>query len=464
MAKYDYDLFVVGGGSGGVRAARMAAAAGVRVALAERSKLGGTCVNLGCIPKKLYVYASEFGAGFDQAGGFGWQTQPPEFHWSTLRANKTAELKRLNGLYRQMLDRAEVEIIQGHARLLDEHRVDVAGRIFSARRILLATGSRPFMPDIPGGEFLLCSDQIFDLDRLPQRLLIVGGGYIASEFAGIFHGFGVKVTQIYRGELFLRGFDREVRQFVAGQMRARGIDLRFQCVLKQIQRQADGSFLATLGDGKTLETDLILAATGRVANTLNLGLETLGVKLSAQGAVLVDDFYQTNIPSIYALGDLIDHLQLTPVALAQAMTLVQHLYQGGGPPLKERQVPTAIFCEPHIGTVGLSEEQAQQCTAEVDVYTTSFRSLKHALSDNSERVFIKLLVDAATDKVLGAHMVGEGAGEIIQGIAIALQAGATKADFDKTMGIHPTIAEEFVTLRNRTRKVGMKINAKQESC
>ncbi|NCO51838.1 MAG: glutathione-disulfide reductase [Deltaproteobacteria bacterium] len=462
MAKYDYDLFVVGGGSGGVRAARMAAAAGVRVALAEGSKLGGTCVNLGCIPKKLYVYASEFGAGFQQVGDFGWQMQKPEFHWSTLRDNKTAELTRLNGLYRQMLDRADVQILQGHARLLDEHRVDVAGRTYSARRILLASGSRPFLPEVPGGEFLLSSDQIFDLDRLPQRLLIVGGGYIAGEFSGIFHGLGVKVTQIYRGALFLRGFDREVRQFVAEQMRGRGIDLRFHCELKKIQRQADGSFLATLDDGKTLATDVILAATGRVANTLNLGLETLGVKLSDQGAVLVDDFYQTNIPSIYALGDVIDHLQLTPVALAQAMTLVQHLYQGGTRPLTERQVPSAVFCEPNIATVGLTEEQAQQQYAEVDVYTTSFRPLKHALSRSGERVFIKLLVDTVTDKVIGAHMAGEGAGEIIQGIAVALQAGATKADFDTTLGVHPTSAEEFVTLRNRTRRVGTNINPKEQ--
>jgi glutathione reductase (NADPH) len=462
MAKYDYDLFVVGGGSGGVRAARMAAAAGVRVALAERSKLGGTCVNLGCVPKKLYVYASEFGTGFQQAGGFGWQTQKPEFHWPTLRDNKTAELTRLNGLYGQMLDRADVQIIQGHARLLDEHRIEVAGRIYSARRILLATGSRPFMPEITGGEFLLSSDQIFDLDRLPQRLLIVGGGYIAGEFAGIFHGLGVKVTQIYRGPLFLRGFDHEIRQFVAEQMRSRGIDLRFQCELKKIQRQEDGSFVAVLGDGKNLPADLILAATGRVANTLDLGLEALGVKLTDQGAVQVNDFYQTNIPSIYALGDVIDGRQLTPVALAQAMTLVKHLYQGGAQPLNERLVPTAVFCVPNIGTVGLTEEQARQNYAEVDVYTTSFRALKHALSGSRERVFIKLLVDAATDKVLGAHMAGEGAGEIIQGLAIALQAGATKADFDKTLGVHPTSAEEFVTLRNRTRRVGTNINAKEQ--
>lgn len=360
-----------------------------------------------------------------------------------------------------MLDTAKVRVIKGRARLQSAHEVVVAGQIFSAERILLATGSRPSMPEIPGGEYLLSSDQIFDLESLPQHLLIVGGGYIASEFAGIFHGLGVKVTQIYRGELFLRGFDHEIRQFVADQMRKGGIDLRFRCDLKKVERQADGSLLATFAEGATLTTDLILAATGRVANTQNLDLEPLGVELNDRGAVIVDKFYQTNIPSIYALGDMIGQAQLTPVALAQAMTLVKHLYQGGALPLQECLVPTAVFCQPNIGTVGLTEEQARQHYAEVDVFTTSFRSLKHALSGSHERVFIKLLVDAATEKVIGAHMAGEGAGEIIQGIAIALQAVATKADFDRTIGVHPTSAEEFVTLRNRTRRVGKNMNPKE---
>lgn len=453
MSNYDYDLFVVGAGSGGVRTARMAATEGVKVAIAEQSKPGGTCVNVGCVPKKLYVHAAEYGASFLQAPGFGWQSQAPLFDWPILRDNKTETISKLNGMYGEMLVNAGVEMIAGHARLLDAHRVEVNGKKFSAARILLATGVQPSLPEIQGQEHLLSSDQIFDLEILPKRMLIVGGGYIATEFAGIFHGLGVDVTQIYRRELFLRGFDTEIREFVAKQMQKKGIDLRFNCDFEKVIKEANGSFTVSLKDGSTLQTDLILAATGRKPNTRNLGLETVGVELDQKGAVIVDDFYQTNIPSIYALGDLIDRMQLTPVALAEGMTLVKHLYNGGTEPLDYSLIPTTVFSQPNIGTVGLTEEEAIEQYPQIDVYSTNFRSLKHALSGSGERVLMKLLVDPATDKVIGAHMAGEGAGETIQGIAIALKAGATKTHFDKTIGIHPTSAEEFVTMRSKTRTV-----------
>jgi len=453
MSNYDFDLFVIGAGSGGVRAARMAAAEGVKVAIAEKSKPGGTCVNLGCVPKKLYVHAAEYGAGFLQAPGFGWQSQAPLFDWPTLRDNKSETIAKLNGMYAEMLGKVGVQMIEGHARLTGANEVAVAGQTYSAERILLATGSRPSLPSIPGNEHLLSSDQIFDLEQLPNRLLIIGGGYVATEFAGVFHGLGVEVTQIYRGDLFLRGFDTEIREFVAKQMLKNDIDLRFNCDLQSVGQNSDGSFTTILKDGATLQTDLILAAIGRTPNSSDLGLAEVGVEVGKNGEVLVNDFYQTNIPSIYALGDLIDRLQLTPVALAEGMTLVRHLYQGGSQPLDYNLVPTAVFSQPTIGTVGLTEEEALEQYLQIDVYTTNFRSLKHALSGSSERVLMKLLVDPATDRVVGAHMAGEMAGETIQGIAVALKAGATKSDFDRTIGIHPTSAEEFVTMRSKTRTV-----------
>jgi len=448
---YDYDLFVIGAGSGGVRAARMAASQGVRVAIAEQAQAGGTCVNLGCVPKKLYVHAADYGAGFLQARGFGWDSAEADLDWPRLRDNKTSIIRKSNLAMEKMLTNAGAEFIQGRAILNGLHEVQVAEKKYSAERILLATGSRPVLPQSPGAEHLLTSDQIFDLEQLPERMLIIGGGYIASEFAGIFHGLGVQITQIYRGDLFLRGFDREMREYVATHMRRKGIDLRFNCDAKAIEKSANDSYRVTLNDGSQLETDLILAATGRAPNSAGLGLAELGVKCAANGAVLVDQFYQSSVPSIYALGDLIDHMQLTPVALAEAMTLVRHLYQGGSRPLCYELIPTAIFCQPNIGTVGLSEEDAVARYADIDVYTAEFRSLKHALTESGDRILMKLLVDTATDRVVGAHMAGEGAGEIIQGLAVALKAGATKKIFDETVGIHPTSAEEFVTMRSVTR-------------
>ncbi len=451
MASYDYDLFVVGAGSGGVRAARMAAAEGIKVALAEQGATGGTCVNLGCVPKKLYVHAAEYGASFLQAPGFGWQSQQPLFDWPMLRNNKSETIVKLNSIYNEMLANNGVILIHGKARLIDSHTVEVGVSSYSAERILLATGSRPFIPEFPGNEYVLSSDQIFDLEQLPNRMLIVGGGYIATEFSGIFHGLGVDVIQCYRSELFLRGFDNEIRTFVAEQMVKKGIDLRFNCNIEQVKTSSDGSLLALLEDGTSIETDCVLYATGRVPNTSELGLENVAVELGDKGEVKVNDRYQTSVPSIYALGDLIDRIQLTPVALAEAMVLVENLYQGGSRSLNYELIPTAVFSQPNIGTVGLTEEEAVAKYAEIDVFTTNFRSLKHALSSSGERVMMKLLVDKKSDIVVGAHMVGENAGETIQGLAIAMKAGATKATFDQTIGIHPTSAEEFVTMRTVTR-------------
>lgn len=451
---YDYDLFVIGAGSGGVRAARMAAATGIRVAVAEDQRAGGTCVNLGCVPKKLYVHAAEYAAGFSQAAGFGWHSPPPTFDWRTLQRNKDKVILEANHTIEKMLETSGATLLRGRATLTGGQQVRVNGTTYSAHRILIAPGARPLIPDLPGSEHLLTSDDIFALEQLPQRLLIVGGGYIAAEFAGIFHGLGVKVTQIYRRELFLRGFDNEIRSYVAGQMRKKGVDLRFNSELRQIDKNTDGSFSVTLNDGSTLTTDLVLAAIGRRPNTTGLGLEDVGVELTDTGAIKVDEHFQTSVPSIYALGDVIDRMQLTPVALAEAMTLVANLYQGKTAALCYQLIPTAVFSQPAIGSVGLSEEEALNQYRRIDVYTTEFRSLKQALGGTTEKIFMKLVVDAVTDRVVGAHMAGEGAGEIIQGIAVALKAGATKAMFDQTLGIHPTSAEEFVTMRSITRRHG----------
>lgn len=451
MSRYDYDLFVLGAGSGGVRAARMAASLGVKVAVAEQDRTGGTCVNLGCVPKKLYVHAAEYASLVSQASNYGWQFQPPGFDWTTLRDNKSAFITNANLRMEAMLEKAGARLIRGRATLNGPHEVLVDGRLYSAERILVATGAHPSRPEFPGKEHVLSSDQIFDLDHLPERLLIIGGGYIACEFAGIFHHLGVKVTQLYRGELFLRGFDREIRQKVAADMRRAGIDLRFNTQVEKIVKTSVGQYAVECSQEAIITTDLILGATGRRPNVENLGLESAGVKVTPQGAIAVNRFYQTNVPSIYALGDVIDRLQLTPVALAEAMTLVDFLYKDKAEPLDYNLIPTAVFSLPQIAGVGVSEEQAIERFSCVDVYTSEFRSLKQALAGHQQQILMKLLVDADTQRVVGAHMAGEGAAETIQGIAIALKAGATKATFDKTVGIHPTSAEEFVTMRALTR-------------
>ncbi|UTW13723.1 glutathione-disulfide reductase [Marinobacterium rhizophilum] len=451
MAEFDFDLFVIGAGSGGVRAGRMAAAMGVRVAIAEDRYLGGTCVNVGCVPKKLYVYASHYGDDFAQARGFGWQAEKPAFRWETLRDNKRQEIERLNGIYRNMLVNSGCTLIDGRARILDDHTVAVGDKRYSAQRILVATGGWPFVPQIEGREHITTSNEVFDLETFPERVVVVGGGYIAVEFAGIFAGLGAKTHQIYRGELFLRGFDQEVREFVAEEMRKKDVDLRFNTDVQRIDKAGDGSLRVELKNGEVLAADCVLYATGRVPNVTNLGLESVAVHQRDNGAIIVNEDFQTSAPSVYALGDVTDRVQLTPVALAEGMALVRNLYDGKAEKVDYDLIPTAVFCQPNIGTVGLTEEQARERYADIDVYSSSFRALKHTLSGSDERTLMKMIVDSATDRVLGVHMVGGDAGEIIQGIAIAMKAGATKAVFDSTIGIHPTAAEEFVTMRQKTR-------------
>ncbi len=446
MTTYDFDLFVIGAGSGGVRATLMAAGFGARVAVAESSRLGGTCVNLGCVPKKLMVYASTFSAVSEDARGFGWTVPQPTFDWTTLIANMDREIARLNGIYLELLEGAGVRVMEGHARLRDRHTVEVDGTVVTADRILIATGGRPFKSEIPGNELSITSDEIFHLDRQPKRIVIAGGGYIAVEFAGILNGMGSEVTLVYRGPLFLRGFDDDVRSTLADEMRKRGIDLRFETLIDRIERTENG-LVATTNHGDVIETDQILSAMGRLPNTAGLGLEEIGVELSDRGAVVVNEQLESSVPGVYALGDCIDRIALTPVALAEGKALAETLFNDNPTVVDYTDVPSAVFSQPPISTVGLTEAQAREQGFDVIVYRSTFRPMVHTLSGRDERTMMKLVVDKPSDRVLGVHMVGADAGEIIQGIAIALKAGATKATFDSTIGIHPTAAEEFVTMR-----------------
>ena len=445
---HDFDLFVIGAGSGGVRAARFAAGFGARVAVAESRYLGGTCVNVGCVPKKLLVYGAHFAEDFEQAAGFGWSLGEADFDWPTLIANKNREIQRLNGIYRNLLVNSGVSLLEGHARILDPHCVEVNGQRYSARHILIATGGWPQLPDIPGKELAIGSNEAFHLQQLPRRVLVVGGGYIAVEFASIFHGLGAQTSLLYRGELFLRGFDGAVRRHLREELEKKGLDLQFNSDIARIERQADGSLLATLRDGRRLETDCVFYATGRRPMLDNLGLENTGVELDERGFIRVDEQYQTAEPSILALGDVIGRVQLTPVALAEGMAVARRLFRPEEyRPVDYRNIPTAVFSLPNIATVGLTEEQARAEGHAVKVFESRFRPMKLTLTECQERTLMKLVVDAETDRVLGCHMVGPEAGEIIQGLAVAIKAGATKRVFDDTLGIHPTAAEEFVTLR-----------------
>ncbi|HSH49991.1 MAG TPA: glutathione-disulfide reductase [Halomonas sp.] len=453
MSEYDYDLFVIGAGSGGVRAARTAAAAGARVAVAEDRYLGGTCVNVGCVPKKLYSYAAHFHESFEDAAGFGW-TLPgePQFNWATLRDNKIGEIKRLNGIYGRLLDNAGVRLINARATVTGPHEVEVADERISAEKILVAVGGWPWTPAFPGSEHALNSNQIFDLDTFPQRFLVLGGGYIAVEFASIFNGLGSESHLVYRRELFLRGFDQEVREFTRSEMAKKGVNLHFEANIERIEK-GEGGLEVTLTSGKQLEVDAVLSATGRRPLCQGLGLDRLEVATNEDGKLVVNERFETSVPSILALGDVIDGPELTPVALEEAMHLVaQHFSDAPTQPLDYERIATAVFCHPNIGTVGLSEEAARERFKSIRVYTADFRPMKHTLSGSDERCLMKLIVDDESDVVVGAHMVGEEAGEVIQGIAIAVRAGLTKAQFDQTVGIHPTGAEEFVTMRSPTRR------------
>jgi glutathione reductase (NADPH) len=451
MQKWDYDLFVIGAGSGGVRASRMSARYGARVAVAENRYLGGTCVNVGCVPKKLFVYGSHFAEDFEDAAAYGWRVADTAFDWATLRDNKTREIERLNGIYRNLLESAGVEIIYGTARLQDRHTIEVDGRTVTAEHILVATGGWPYVPEFPGREHVVTSNEMFYLPQFPRRIVVVGGGYIAVEFAGIFHGLGADATLLYRGPLFLRGFDDGVRTFVADELRTKGITLEFDSVVERVELQADGSRRVVLTNGEVLEADLVLYATGRKPSVAGLGIEQLGVKLNAQGAIIVDDHYRTSVPNFLAIGDVIDRFQLTPVAIAEGMVVADNLFNDADRVLDYADIPTAVFCQPNIGTAGLTETAARARHGKIKIFESSFRPMKHTLSGRNERAFMKLIVDAASDRVVGVHMVGADAGEIIQGLSVALKVGATKAQFDATIGIHPTAAEEFVQMREAVR-------------
>ncbi len=457
MSTFDFDFFVIGGGSGGVRAARMAGQRGVRVAMAESGALGGTCVNVGCIPKKLYSYAAHFAEAFEASHGFGWEGAAPTLNWNRLKANRAKEIARLNGVYQQLLQGAGVRLISGHARLVDPHTVQVGAERFTARHILVATGGQPSLPPVPGGELAITSNEVFDLSPFPQRLVVVGGGYIACEFASIFNGLGAQVTQLHRGEQVLNGFDQDVRPFIATEMRKAGVDLRLSSEVASLAREA-GALRVHLRGGEVLTADAVLYATGRVPNTRQLGLEAAGVRLTALGAIEVDAQHRTSVPSIHAIGDVTARVQLTPVALSEGMAVVDHLFgpAAGKPPrtVSYELIPTAVFTHPNIGTVGDTEAQARQNYGRVRVYRTDFKPLQHTLSGRTERTLMKLVVDDASDRVVGLHMVGADAGEVVQGFAVAMKAGATKAVFDSTLGIHPTAAEEFVTLRDPVGPAG----------
>jgi glutathione reductase (NADPH) len=443
---FDVDLFVIGAGSGGVRAARMAAGMGAIVAIAEDRYMGGTCVNVGCVPKKLYSYAAHYAADFVDAKGFGWTVTEPAFSWPVLRDNKKREISRLNGIYLRLLEKAGVTVHHSHAVLAGPNEVNLGDRVVRARHVLLATGGWPQVPDFPGSEHLLTSNEMFDLETLPKRLLVLGGGYIAVEFAGIFSALGCATTLSYRSDRVLRGFDEDLRSRFMTEA-GRHMTLLMNSNVASITRNAEGSLTVSMVEGQVLEVDAVLAATGRKARTEGLGLEHTAVQLDAKGNVVVDSCFQTAEPSIYALGDVVGRMALTPVALAEGMFVADHLFGGRSRRMSYDNIATAVFSHPNIATVGLSEAAARKRHGEITVYESDFRNLKHTLSGNPERTYMKVIVDTATNKVVGMHMLGADAGEIIQGFAAAMVAGITKQQLDSTIGIHPTAAEEFVTMR-----------------
>jgi len=448
---FDYDLFVIGGGSGGVRAARLAASeAGARVGLAEEYRMGGTCVIRGCVPKKLMVFASGYASAMQDARAYGWDVAAGGFDWAAFRARLDAELDRLEGIYRGNLQKAGVEIFDTRAVLADAHTVRLAdGTEKTARHILVATGGRPFVPEFPGSEHVITSNEVFRFEALPKRILIVGGGYIACEFACILSGLGVKVTQYYRGAQILRGFDEEARGHIAMAMCDQGIGLRLGCNVQRIDRVADGLWVKAT-DGHDGVYDAVLYATGRVPNTAGLGLEDLGIGLKENGGVEVDGYSQTAVPSIYAVGDVTDRINLTPVAIREGAAFVETVFKGNPTRADHELVPGAVFTRPEFGTVGLSEEEAR-ARGGVEVYATAFRPMQSGFAGREDRVLMKLIVCAHTRRVLGCHIVADHAGEMIQLAAIAIRMGATKDDFDRTVAVHPTMAEELVTLKAPVR-------------
>jgi glutathione reductase (NADPH) len=446
MANFDLDLFVIGAGSGGVRASRIAAGYGARVAIAEDRDVGGTCVLRGCIPKKLFAYAAHFADDFEDAAGYGWTVGARTFDWPSLVAAKDREIGRLNGIYKQILSRAGVALIESRATVIDPHTVSVGGRTLTARYILVATGAKPYCPPIPGEPLGITSDEAFHLEKFPDRIVIEGGGYVAVEFAGIFHGLGAQVMVAYRRAPLLRGFDTDVREHLTEELERRGINIRLHCEIVAIEEAPDGSRVARCSDGDSIACDAVMFATGRKPNTANLGLEQAGVQLGRNGEVVVDEYSRSNVESIYAIGDVTGRTQLTPIAIKDAAKLAATLFGSKPSPVDHEFVPTAVFSQPPVATVGYTEEAARTIYPDVQVHRTTFRPLKHTLSGRVERTMMKLVVDGASGRIVGAHMVGADAPEIIQGVAIAVKLGATKAQFDATVGIHPTAAEEFVTM------------------
>lgn len=442
---FDFDLFVIGAGSGGVRTARMSASYGARVAIAEDRYMGGTCVNVGCVPKKLYSYASHFRYDCTDSKGFGWQGSVPAFDWNVLRDNKTAEISRLNGIYDTLLDGSGVTLYNGRARLLDKHTVEIGDKKVSSEKILIATGGWPFVPEFPGSELAVTSNEIFDLPSFPERILVVGGGYIALEFAGIFAGLGADTSLSYRGEIPLKHFDKDLREKLYLESE-RHMTMLMKSNVEEITKK-DNELHVKFKEGNSLVVDCVLYATGRKPNTENLGLENTGVSLQPNGAIAINEHFETTEPGIYALGDVVGRIALTPVAIAEGMVLASNLFKNTEKTMDYSNIATAVFSHPNVGTVGLGEEQAKAEYGDIEVFESDFRHLKHTLSGNPERTYMKLIVDKATDRVVGMHMMGADAGEIIQGLAVAMQCGVTKAQLDSTIGIHPTAAEEFVTMR-----------------
>jgi glutathione reductase (NADPH) len=470
---FDVDLFVIGGGSGGVRAARTAAATGATVALAEDSRLGGTCVIRGCVPKKLMVFASEFRDMAGLAREYGWSAEVGNFNWTDFRTKLDGELDRLEGVYRRLLDNSGVTIHDARARLSGPNEVTLdTGQTISAGHILIATGGRPVKPDMPNAALGMVSDDIFKLDSLPESILIVGGGYIASEFACILNGLGVKVTQFYRGEQILRGFDDEARGLVAEMMQEQGVDLKLGTDIVDMwpadqgdspkamgarpdDRAPDtatgpGPVIVKASNGTEQRFDRLLFATGRTPNSSDLGLDDLGIKIDRRGAIEVDEYSQTAVPSVYAIGDVTDRIQLTPVAIREGMAFTETVFKNNPTAVDHENVASAVFTQPELGSVGLSEEQARE-REEIEVYSTSFRPMRTAFADKPARVLMKLVVSKASRKVLGCQIVAEAAGELIQMVGIAVKAGLTKEDFDRTVAVHPTMSEELVTMQEPTR-------------
>jgi len=449
MPTYDYDLFVIGGGSGGVRAARVAASLGKRVAIAEEYRFGGTCVIRGCVPKKLFVYASQFREHFEDAVGFGWEVGTVSFDWNTLIAAKDKEIARLEGLYRRGLENSGAALIDSRAVLVDAHTIRLINgdRSVTAEKIIVATGGTPNPhAALPGHELCISSNEIFDLPKLPRSILIAGGGYIALEFACVLHGLGVDVTVIYRGKEVLSRFDHDLRQGLHKAMTDKGIRIILTDVMENVEKAADGGLLATTMCGETIKVDTIMLALGREPNTAGLGLDAAGVEIDELGAIVVDEFSRTNVPSIFALGDVTNRVQLTPVAIHEAMCFVETEYKNNPTSPDHDLIATAVFSQPEIGTVGLSETQASQKYAVIEVYRAEFRPMKATLSGRTEKMMMKLVVDAESRKVVGAHVLGHDAGEMVQVLGVALKAGVTKDDFDRTMAVHPTAAEELVTM------------------